>query len=127
MQKEQMIEVINGYVDAYNAMDVPGMLSYLHSNIVFHNVTDGRYNLSVNGKSEFEALAVQALALFKSRKQTIRQIVYEGATAKAKMNYEGVLAVDMNNFGVVGESIEFMGRSEFVFKDDLIHILVDIS
>ncbi len=127
MQKEQMVEIINGYVKAYNEMDVPAMLSFLHTEFVFHNVTDGRYSLSVNGRQEFETLATQALPIFTSRQQTINEIVYEGTTAKAKMDYEGTLAMDMDGYGGAGEVINFSGQSEFVFKDGLIQVLVDIT
>ncbi len=125
MRQEQMLEIINGYIKAYNAMDVPGMSSFLHPDIIFHNVQNGQYNLSVNGKEEFEALAEQALGLFKSRKQTIQKITYADAKAKADINYEGVLAVNMDGFGLAGETKQLTGRSEFVFKDGLIHILTD--
>lgn len=122
-----MLEIINGYIKAYNAMDVEGMLSFLHEDIVFHSVTDGQYELSVNSREEFGALATQALSLFTSREQIIAQTVFDGETANAKIDYVGTLAVDMPSFGAAGETIKFRGRSEFVFKDDLIHILTDYS
>ena len=57
MKNEKMQAIIEGYISAYNAMDVPGMLSYLHQDVVFHSVMNGQYNLSVNGIKEFENLA----------------------------------------------------------------------
>ena len=127
MNQKQMLEIINGYIKAYNAMDVEGMLSFLHEDIVFHNVTEGRYGLSVNGREDFGRLATQALSLFKARKQTIAQTIFDGETATAKIEYEGTLAADLPSFGMAGETITFRGRSEFVFKDGFIHILTDYS
>ncbi len=127
MKNEKMQAIIEGYISAYNAMDVPGMLSYLHQDVVFHSVMNGQYNLSVNGIKEFEDLATHALVLFKSRNQSLTKVDYEGDTANAKIDYQGTLAVDMPTFGQAGETITFKGRSEFIFKDGLIHILTDIS
>ena len=125
MHQEKMLKIISGYINAYNALDVPGMLSFLHPDIILHNVKNGQYSLSVNGKEEFGTLATQALGLFKSRTQTIQKITYADAKAKADINYEGVLAVNMDGFGLAGETKQLTGRSEFVFKDGLIHILTD--
>ena len=127
MTQKQMLEIINGYIKAYNAMDVDGMLSFLHPDITFHNVTEGQYGLSVNGREEFGTLATQALSLFKSRQQSITQTVFDGETASAKIDYIGTLTADLPPFGTAGETINFRGRSEFVFKDDFIHILTDYS
>jgi len=127
MNQKQMLEVINGYIGAYNAMDVPGMLSFLHENITFHTVTHGIYGLSVHGHDEFGQLAVRSLTIFKSRKQTMSQTVFETDTANADIDYIGTLAQDMNAFGKAGETITFKGRSKFVFKDGLIHVLTDYS
>ena len=127
MNQKQMLEIINGYIKAYNDLDVEGMLSFLHEDITFHNVTEGRYGLSVNGREEFGTLATQALSLFESRQQTIAQTVFDGETATAKIDYVGTLTADLPPFGTAGETIKFRGRSEFVFKDGLIHILTDYS
>ena len=127
MKNEKMQAIIEGYISAYNAMDVPAMLSYLHQDIVFHNVSGGHYNLPVTGIKEFENLAVGALRLFKSRNQTLTKIYYAGDTVKIDITYQGTLAVDMPTFGQAGEIITFKGRSEFVFKEGLIHRLTDFS
>ena len=127
MTQEKMLAIINGYIKAYNQMDVPAMAGFLHEDIIFHTVTDGTYALPVNGRAEFERLAAQTLQLFSARKQTPAQTVFEDGTARVKIDYEGTLAMDMDGFGKMGDVITFKGRSEFTFKEGLIHRLTDYS
>jgi len=127
MTQEQKLDIINGYIKAYNQMDVPAMVSFLHEDIIFHTVNNGQYAMSVNGRAEFEALALQTLQLFSVRRQTATQTEFNGSTGSAKIDYEGTLAIDMPGFGKAGEVITFKGRSEFIFQNNLIHRLTDYN
>ena len=52
--------LIERYVAAYNAFDVPGLLALLDAEIVFQNVENGRVTVEANGIEEFRQLAERA-------------------------------------------------------------------
>ena len=123
-QKRQLIEK---YILAYNSFDIDGMMSLLHSEIKFKNISDGEVNATATGKNEFRAVAEQSKTVFKSRKQTIEFCDIDEDRASVEISFKGVLATDLPNGMKSGEMINLDGRSEFSFKDGKISQIVDIS
>ena len=123
-QKRQLIEK---YILAYNSFDIDGMMSVLHSEIKFKNISDDEVNATATGKNEFRAVAEQSKTVFKSRKQTIKLCEIGEDKVSVEIFYEGVLATDLPNGMKSGETINLDGRSEFSFKDGKISQIVDIS
>jgi ketosteroid isomerase-like protein len=64
--------LIERYIAAYNAFDVPGMIALLDPDVTFENVSGGQVTAAANGREELRALAEHAATLFTSRCQTIR-------------------------------------------------------
>jgi hypothetical protein len=81
--------LIERYLAAYNAFDVPGILAPLHPNVTFENVVVGEVTATATGLAEFRALAERAVALFTSRRQTIRQCVAEAQGARVENRVRG--------------------------------------
>lgn len=119
--------LIERYLDAYNAFDVEGMMSVLHPDIGFKNVSGGAINATASGSAEFRELAEQSGKLFSMRKQTITSFETKGEPAFTDIDYEGVLAADLPNGMKAGETLRLCGRSEFAFRDGLIYRITDIS
>lgn len=127
MNKKEKQQLIEGYISAYNAFDIDKMMSWLHPEIEFKNISDGKINLTATGKSEFRTVAEQSKTLFKTRRQTIEHCDISKDRACVEIYYEGVLATDLPNGAKTGETVNLNGRSEFSFKDGKISQIIDIS
>lgn len=42
-------KIIENYIDAYNSFDIDRMLSDMHKDIKFENISNGEVNLTTNG------------------------------------------------------------------------------
>lgn len=119
--------LIERYLAAYNARDVPGMLALLHPDVTFENVAGGQVTAAANGRDEFRALAEHAATLFASRCQTIRSYAATADGARVGIDYEGVLAADLGPGLRAGDTLRLAGRSTFAIADGRIARIVDES
>jgi ketosteroid isomerase-like protein len=119
--------LIERYLAAYNAFDVPGMLALLHPDVTFENVAGGEVTASASGRDEFRALAERAATLFASRRQTVRAYRSTGDGAEVDVDYEGVLAADLGPELRAGATLRLAGRSAFAIRDGRIARIVDES
>ena len=127
MTDQEKRDLINRYLDAYNAFDVEGMMATIHPDIEFKNVSGGDVNARASGADEFCQMAKQSTALFTSRQQTVTAFNAAGDGASIEVAYEGVLAADLPNGMKAGDRLNLNGRSEFEFKDGRIARIVDYS
>ena len=119
--------IIDGYLAAYNAFDVPGLLALLHPAVEFRNVSGGEVTASADGIAEFRELAERAATLFRSRRQTLTRYTESVDGADIEVDYEGVLAADLSPALRAGDTLRLSGRSTFGFRDALIARIVDES
>lgn len=103
------------------------MTKHLHPEVVFRNVANGEVTLELEGVEAFRAQAEQAKAVFRSREQTIRDILFNGDTAEVTIDYIGVLAQDLPNGLSAGDTIQLRGKSIFYFEDGNVIRLRDES
>ena len=127
MERDEIEQVIDRYIDAYNKFDIDAMIQVLSSDIRFENVSGGEVNAKTSGRTEFEALARQSARLFASRKQTVKNIKIVGDQAFVEIEFEGILAQDLPNGLKAGEKMVLRGTSEFVFVKGLVSSLIDRS
>jgi ketosteroid isomerase-like protein len=120
-------ELVDRYLAAYNAFDVPGLLATLHDDVRFRNLAAGEITASADGIDEFRALAERAAALFSSRRQRIREYVAGDGEARIEVDYEGVLAADLGPQMRAGDTLRLAGRTTFGFRDGRIASVVDES
>lgn len=121
--------LVDRYVAAYNAFDVEGMLALLDPGVEFENVAGGVVTARASGLAEFRTLAEGAAALFARRQQRVTEYLEEGATARARIAYEGVLAAELPP-GLPpglepGATLRLAGWSTFEFRGGRIARLVD--
>ena len=126
-QEDEMKTIIDSYIRAYNAFDTEGMLKDLHKDIVFQNISGGQVNLTTNGIDEFRSAAEQAKSFLKTRCQTVTNYDFEDNAASVEIDYVGELVVDIPDGPKAGETIRMKGKSEFVFQNNQIIKLTDIS
>lgn len=119
--------IIQNYVEAYNNFDIEKMLADLHRDIVFKNISNNEVNLTTTGISAFETQAEQAKNIFSRREQKITEIALNDNSAEVKIDYCGVLAIDLPNGLKAGDKIELEGKSIFRFEDEKIIEITDIS
>jgi ketosteroid isomerase-like protein len=127
MNKDEKRALIERYLCAYNTFDIDGMLSEIHENVEFKNISGGEVNATATGKEELRQLAEQAKGLFLSRKQTATHFESFDDQASIDVDYIGVLAIDLPNGLKKGETLKLSGRSEFSFRDGKIYKITDIS
>ena len=127
MKQQEMKDIIDKYINAYNLFDIAGMLEYMHDDVEFKNISGGKINLTTNGINELRSAAEQAKSIFESRYQKINKYNFENDTASIEIEYEGVLSKDILNGLKSGERIKLKGKSIFKFKDDKIVSLWDYS
>ncbi len=124
---EQLSQIIQNYVEAYNNFDVEGMIKDLHNDIIFKNISNGEVNLTTNGKVAFEEQAQQAKQFFKTRQQIITETINNEEFIEVTIDYQGVIAIDLPNGLKENDKIELKGKSIFKFRDDKIIEITDIS
>ncbi len=122
-----MENLIKDYIAAYNAMDVPAMLTVLHDVVVFENVSNTSGITATSGKAAFEQLARQSLSVFRFRRQTIRSLTLGDRTAAAEIDFEAMLAIDLPSGQKTGEVIALRGVTVFAFSDGKITRISDYS
>lgn len=122
-----MRALIDRYLDAYNRLDVEGMLATLHPQVSFENITAGVITVRTQGIEEFRRLAQSTLPLFARRRQTVTSYVEQHGVAQVGIAFEGVFALDLPNGARAGQAIALGGRSEFRVHDGLLIHVADIS
>jgi len=126
MSKETK-EIIENYIEAYNAFDVTGMVQLLHREIVFRNYANGEMNTETNGIEEFRTLAEQSSQIFSSRRQTIVGCSASPNQVEIQIKYEGTIAVDLPNGLKAGDQLQLEGKSVFQLLDGKISLIEDYS
>ena len=127
MPKDHKRTIIEKYIKAYNNFEIDEMLSVIHPDIEFKNISGDVVNVTASCIEEFQKLAVDSKKLFSSRKQTITEYTEKEDQAFIQVDYQAVLAENLPNGMKVGEILSLVGRSEFTFRDGKIYRIVDIS
>lgn len=122
--KKNLVET---YVRSYNSFDIDEMLSGLHDEIVFKNVSGGETTLELNGIEAFRSQAEQVVGLFAEREQKITNFVCNEEICEIKIDYHATLASDLPNGLKSGDKINLKGKSIFRFADGKIIEIQDIS
>lgn len=122
-----MEEIIQAYLTAYNAKDVPAMLALLDEAVFFENVSNASGITTTQSKSEFETLALQSLNFFSERRQSVRFQVLNDTAAAVEIDYHATLAQDLPNGLKAGETLRLRGVSIFEFSHGKIIRISDYS
>lgn len=119
--------IIEEYISAYNALDVERMLSFVHQEVEFQNISGGEVNAVANGIEELRKMAEQSRQLFSSRHQSIISIEDQGELVTVAIKFKAVLAADLPNGMKAGDSLTLEGKSIFEFKDGKLWRIKDYS
>lgn len=127
MIREEVKQMIEDYVRAYNSFDVEGMIKLLHKDILFKNFSNGELNTETRGTEEFRELAEKSSKIFSSRRQIITGYSALGDKVEVQIEYEGRLAVDLPNGLKAGDTLQLKGKSVFELKEGKISLIEDYS
>ncbi|RNB56338.1 nuclear transport factor 2 family protein [Brevibacillus gelatini] len=127
MIREEVKQMIEDYVRAYNSFDVEGMIKLLHKDILFKNFSNGELNTETRGTEEFRELAEKSSKIFSNRRQTITGYSALGDKVEVQIEYEGRLAVDLPNGLKAGDTLQLKGKSVFELKEGKISLIEDYS
>ena len=127
MTSKENRELIEHYIEAYNAFDVAGMVQLLHQDIVFRNFANGELNTETRGVEEFKMLAEQSSQIFSSRRQSIASYSAADNQIEVQIDYEGILAVDLPNGLKAGDKLQLEGKSVFEMREGKISLIEDYS
>lgn len=127
LMNKDVKELIRKYTEAYNSFDIEGMLSLLHEDIEFRNISGGVTNAETKGIQEFRQIAEQSKRMFSSRQQTVKDLKVSDDIVEAGIDYEAVLAVDLPNGLKAGDALKLTGKSVFRVKENKISVIEDYS
>ena len=120
-------QLVEAYIEAYNRLDVAGMLAPLHEDVVFRNVSNGEINLTTTGKAAFRQQAEQATQYFSAREQRVTDWQISGPRVEVAIDYSAVAAIELPNGLQPGDALQLQGRSVFEIEDGRIISIEDIS
>lgn len=127
MKEKSMKRIIDQYIRSYNEFDADGMIRYLHRDMVFRNIANGEVTLELNGRIAFKAQIEQAFNLFKKREMKILEQKFGDNIVENKVDFKGVLAVDVSDELKKYDLIKVQNKSVFRFKDGKVISIEDIS
>ena len=120
-------ELFLGYIKAYNAKDVIGILSLFDENCAFENISAGKVTARAQGKAQLETLARKSAGAFSSREQRVLRLTGGQGILVAEIEFSGVLQSDLTPDLKAGSHLELRGISVFEFSGGKIIRLTDYS
>jgi hypothetical protein len=124
---EERERIIKNYIDGYNQFDLDKMVADFDDQIVFENHQNGEVTMTLIGLKAFREQAEQAKSYFTKRTQTIRSIKHLTDESEVKIDYHAVLAMDFPNGMKKGDELNLQGKSVFMFLDNKVIRLTDVS
>jgi hypothetical protein len=127
MMSEKSKEIIEHYIEAYNSIDIEGMLGLLHKEILFRNFSNGEMDTEIRGIQEFRELAEKSAKIFSSRCQTVTDYSAIDGKVEIQIDYEAILAVDLPNGLKNGDKLQLKGKSVFEIQEGKLSLIEDFS
>lgn len=127
MKEKRMKRIIDEYIKAYNEFDVDGMIRNVHENMEFKNIANGEVNFELNGKNTFKKQIEQAFSIFKKREMKIIEQNFRDDLVENKIDFKGVLAMDISDELKKHNLIKLQSKSIFQFKNGKIISIKDIN
>lgn len=122
----ELPDVVLRYLDAYNRMDVSGLVDCVADTIVFENVSNSAPPFRVEGKTAFAQVAAQAAEAFAIRRQAIRTAVIGESHVALELDWTGTPAVDVGDW-TAGRAVALRGASFLTIVDGRLSKIVDLS
>jgi hypothetical protein len=119
-KKRAMIEQ---YIQAYNAMDIKGMVENLDQTIEFEFQLNGRVEMKITGIREFRDQAEKNLLNFTQRHQKIMGYRMQNDSIFVDIEFKGTFSPEVATFEQ--QTIDLKGTIEFVFFEGKIIQIIE--
>ncbi|MGZ7044241.1 MAG: nuclear transport factor 2 family protein [Methanobacterium sp.] len=127
MKEKLMKKIVDQYYKSYNEFNIDGMIKNIHEDMVFKNIVNGEVNFELKGKEAFKNQIEEAFALFKNRKMKIVEQKFGDDIVENKIDFKGVLAVDIPDQFKKYDLIKVQSKVIFKFKNGKIISIEDIN
>ncbi|MGZ7120001.1 MAG: nuclear transport factor 2 family protein [Methanobacterium sp.] len=127
MKEKLMKKIVDQYYKSYNKFNIDGMIKNIHEDMVFKNIVNGEVNFELKGKETFKKQIEEAFALFKNRKMKIVEQKFGDDIVENKIDFKGVLAVDIPDQFKKYDLIKVQSKVIFKFKNGKIISIEDIN
>jgi len=127
MKEKLMKKIVDQYFKDYNEFNLDGMITNIHDDFVFKNIVKGDINYELKGKKAFKKQIEQAFAIFKNREMKIVEQKFGDDVVENKINFKGVLAVDISDKLKKYDLIKLQSKSIFQFRNGKIISIEDIN
>ncbi|MGZ7069681.1 MAG: nuclear transport factor 2 family protein [Methanobacterium sp.] len=127
MKEKLMKKIVDQYYKSYNEFNIDGMIKNIHEDMVFKNIVNGEVNFELKGKDTFKKQIEEAFALFKNRKMKIVEQKFGDDIVENKIDFKGVLAVDIPDQFKKYDLIKVQSKVIFKFKNGKIISIEDIN
>jgi hypothetical protein len=127
MEKKEREKLIRSYLDAYNQLDIAGMMEVLEDTVFFENYSGAQKTHEISGKPDFETQAKTALSFFSQRKQIPISMDHRENETEVQIEYWAILAVDFPKGLKKGQELRLNGKSIFHFGSEKIKGIQDYS
>jgi len=120
-------EIVQRYLQAYNSLDVDGLLATVTDDIVFENLSNTSEPTRTSGKAPLRALARRTAQVFSSRRQVVTEAVVSADHVAILIEFEATVARDLPNGWKAGQQLKLRGASFFALRGGLIAKVTDLS
>lgn len=120
-------DIINRYIQSYNARDIEGMLDCVTEDVIFENISNTGQSMRLEGRELMGQVAELSGNAFSYRRQRMVNLVIGTGKAAAEIEFEGKAAVDLPNGVKAGEAVKIRGASFFEFRGRLLSRIADYS
>ncbi|MBN2591693.1 MAG: nuclear transport factor 2 family protein [Sedimentisphaerales bacterium] len=128
LSEKEKLDLINKYFDSFNSVDIDGMVSTAHQDIVVTHFFAKKTASSTFGSEEFRAYMEKASLedneLTQSRKETVQDITPLEDKVIVHTTYEAILAIDFPKGPKKGETLKQNWEIEFVFREGKIYTII---
>jgi len=126
MTGEEKRAMLEGYVHAFNAFDLEGMIAFLHPDAQVITIVDGDVASSADGMDDVRLHERIENARCSSRKKTVMECYERGDQVVVELSYSCVLAADQADGLKAGDTVTLEGIAEVAFIDDKISKVAEI-
>ncbi len=127
MKEKLMKRIVDQYIDSYNRFNIDGMIKNLHQDMTFKNIAADEVTLKLEGKNAFKNQIEQAFNLFEKREMKILEQKIGEDMVENKVDFKGVLAVNIPDGPNKNELIKIQYTTIFRFKNGKVISIEDIS
>jgi F420-dependent methylenetetrahydromethanopterin dehydrogenase len=122
-----MISAVLQYFSFYNNFDTEGMISFLHEDIGYKRMSQGKLVESKFGIPEIKQMEYNLSKLYKKREKIIEEIKFVDDWVVVHSNSCYIFADNVSDKSIRGKLVSIKVQSIFHFKDDKIVLIEDIS